>query len=201
MKHDLIIKKYTEQFRKVGNCDDAVFFPKGRQFYRFEHIFQPYYKVGMSLCDYGCGLGKFLQYTEKNNLELYYTGVDIVDKFIIENRKMFPHYSFLTIGESDRLEGQYDCILSSGTFNIISTNFDEHFEYVCNRLKQLYLNLNIEGVLVVDFMHDDVDFIQEGAFHVNKKQLRREFKDYNLELVEGYLPFEFALVLRKYDES
>ncbi|UAA39677.1 hypothetical protein KIH87_04785 [Paraneptunicella aestuarii] len=201
MEHSKVIEMYRDAFQKHGNSDSSVFFPKGRQFIRYKHML-PDYNGKDSILDYGCGLAKLFKYISEfypESKHLYH-GVDITDEFIKSNLDTFPGTDFRLIGDTgDVKDAQYDIILSSGTFNIISGGSrDEYAEYVKSSMQTLF-NQCIK-YLSIDFMHDQVDYMQPDAFHINISEMM-SFIEQNLSsrfiINRSYMPYEISFIIFK----
>jgi len=166
---NFVKSKYKEAYKKFGKSKKAVFWPKGRQDERFNLLTQFIKKEDFSVLDFGCGFGDLRKYLMSKFGNFDYLGVDIVEEFIIENKKE-DEKSFMLIGsEKDIPNRKFDYICISGTFNMsYFDDINDHEVRVNEILKYLFDNhLKSGGVLSVDFMHDEVDYIQDGAFHIN----------------------------------
>lgn len=197
---DEIIKQYKESFAKHGNSPNAVFWPKGRQDERFTALTRFISKDKFCILDFGCGLAHLRIYLEKNYPNKFeYTGADIVDDFIRENRKNFSNDKFILINTASDINEHYDHIVSSGAFNMLYVNdVQEHKKRVFGILTELFSKTNVS--LSVNFMTDAVDFIQTGAYHQNIKELYDfVFADLTKRIVidQSYMPYEFTITLFK----
>ena len=197
MSHKSIIELYVNSFLKHGDSDKSVFFPKGRQYTRFESLIPKDLSVA-SLLDYGCGLGKLVSYLKDTDSKIRYSGVDIVSHFIKHNSKKFSDVDFYQINSYQDISKKYDLIVASGTFNIISEDYLKHKTYVFDCLTHLFNQAN--KCLAVDFMHTQVDFQQKGAFHLDHLELI-QFIEKNLTtkyiLRRNYLPYEYSIQIFK----
>lgn len=160
-------KMYQEAYEKYGKSKKTLFWPKGRQKERFELLTSHIVKENFSLLDFGCGFGDLRKYLLEQFKTFNYLGVDIVDEFINEAKKESD--DFYKITDVSDVDGKFDNICICGTLNIsYFDDIEKHKEEVRRILKTLFdKNLNDNGVLSVDFMHDEVDYQSEHAFHVN----------------------------------
>jgi SAM-dependent methyltransferase len=166
---ELVKNKYKQAYKRYGKSKKSLFWPKGRQKERFSLLTQFIRKDNFSILDFGCGFGDLKKFLDINFDNFDYLGVDIVEEFIEENKK-YDEKSFMLIkDEKDLPKKQFDYICISGTFNISYYNdIDKHEKKVKNILKYLFDNhLKADGILSVDFMHDEVDYISGNAFHIN----------------------------------
>ncbi|PIQ56530.1 MAG: hypothetical protein COW01_04325 [Bdellovibrionales bacterium CG12_big_fil_rev_8_21_14_0_65_38_15] len=194
-----VASKYKESFRMHGNHDKAVFFPKGRQFVRYRSMLKNFKNDKKTILDYGCGLAKLRSYLKSSHPSYVYNGADIVNDFIDENSKNYPESNFKLIESYEDIDNSYDIILCSGVFNILyDFSLENHQDYVFNCIKHLFNKTNV--ALCVDFMHDEVDFQQDGAFHQNISKLIGFVKTHLSERYvfdRSFLPYEFSLVIYK----
>lgn len=159
-----------------------------------------YISKDISILDFGCGLGKLKDYLDQHFLSynISYTGVDIVPEFLKTCKKKYPHSSFITLKELMQNDCSYDVILCSGTFSILTSDYNSHEEEVLKVLEKLYFKTKI--VLLVDFMHDEVDFQQNNAYHVNINSIMKKFAklDFtNIVVNRDFLPYEVGFQIKK----
>jgi hypothetical protein len=105
--------------------------------------------------------------------------VDIVDDFIKENKEVSED-EFLLIDNVHDIKGTFDYICISGAFNMsyYENDIEAHEKHVLEILNKLFSeNLADNGVLSVDFMHDEVDFMQDGSYHINIDKIYNFFKE------------------------
>ncbi|KYG81139.1 class I SAM-dependent methyltransferase [Roseivirga echinicomitans] len=197
---DNVIKQYQEAFDKYGNSEKSVFWPKGRQKERFDALTRSIVKKKFSILDFGCGLGHMFDYlnaTHDGNFS--YHGVDVVDSFIVQNKITFPNTDFQLIQDYSEIQKSFDYVLISGVFNIsYFEDLEKHKNLVFEILEGLFSKANV--YLSVNFMSDQVDFIQEGAYHQNINELLRFVseklsKRYVLDC--SYMPYEFTITIFK----
>lgn len=76
-----------------------------------------YIKSGVSLLDYGCGIGDFKGYLDSKKIKISnYMGVDINPNFIDLACKSYPNEEFELIKSIDDVKGQWDIICAIGVF-------------------------------------------------------------------------------------
>lgn len=196
-----IIKKYSNAFKEHGDSDSSVFYPKSRQFIRYKHMLKNF-EPGKTILDFGCGLAKLYQYLalhHPDSLALYH-GADIVPDFICHNEEKYQEGSFQLIENVEDLHPRkFDVVFSSGAFNMIyGEDRSSYFHYVQEVLTKLFEMTNEK--LVVDFMHDDVDYMQDGAFHINIPEMigfieKNITSRYSVD--RTYMPYEVSFTLYK----
>jgi hypothetical protein len=86
-------------------------------------------------------------------------------------------------------------VLISGTFNIVEGDIDAHRKRVEEALIHLFKLSRIS--LAVNFMTDEVDFMQADAYHVSPESVMsfvRHNLSRRLRLNQGYMPYEFTVI-------
>lgn len=197
---DKVIKQYQEAFEKFGDSEKSVFWPKGRQKERFDALTRYIVNRKCSILDFGCGLGHMMDYLKTlNDLDFSYHGVDIVDSFIVHNKLKFPNTDFEVIKDYSDIHRSFDYVLISGVFNMsYSEDIEKHKNLVYQTLEGLFSKAII--YLSVNFMSDQVDFVQDGAYHQNINELigfvsERLSKRYILDC--SYMPYEYTITIFK----
>lgn len=197
-----VIKVYQKAFNEHGDSPDSVFWPKGRQSERFHALTTEVNKLkNFSILDYGCGLAHLYDYLENNFKDFQYTGTDIVDDFLHANKKKYPQGNFIQAYELLKNSDHFDYVVASGTFSILfEDDVEKHKEIVFGILKQLFGKAN--KFLSVNFMTDQVDFIQKTAFHLNPLELVKFCTDHlstRISLNQSYMPYEYTVTVWKDD--
>jgi SAM-dependent methyltransferase len=185
---------YKKMLETYGDDPRSLFTPKGRQALRYANLLR-----GLrfdSILDVGCGTGLLKEYLDREGLSaVRYTGVDIVEGMVDLCRRKFPAAAFHHVQRADEVEGTFDVVLLSGTFNIVPPGFTaESFQaLVFTTLERLFAQTG--RCLAFDFMNTLVDYRQDGAFHLSHAdavafaaRLSRRF-----ELIQSYMPYESAL--------
>ena len=166
---DIVKKEYQKAYKKYGKAKESLFIPKGRQKERFELLTNHIHEENFSILDFGCGFGDLREFLKNKYTDFSYMGVDMVDDFIRENKKVSVN-EFMLINNVDDVVEKYKYISISGAFNMsyFENDLESHELKVYDVLQKLFEeNLKDNGVLSVDFMSDEVDYIQDGAYHVN----------------------------------
>ena len=194
MMIDNVKKQYQDAYIKHGNSLEAVFIPKGRQLERFSSLLTYVKKESFSILDYGCGLGQMADYVKQKFPQADYSGVDIVEDFILENKSKYDFGKFEIISDCYDVKDNYDVIAAAGVFNLLYVKDKaQHQKIIYDNLSHLFSKTN--DLLSVNFMTDQVDFIQDGAFHQNVNKLY-DFAKKNLTkrvaIDESYMPYEFT---------
>ena len=74
---------------------------------------------GASLLDLGCGLGHLIDFLEKNEVDVTYTGIDIIPEFIEAAKKRRPEHKFYCKDLlRERIDQRFDFVFIAGSFNV-----------------------------------------------------------------------------------
>ena len=201
-KLDHIKKIYSESFLINGDSPNAVQWPKGRQKERFDALCKNINTVNnFSIVDFGCGLAHLKDYLDSKKLSCNYIGVDIVSEFLEANKLKHSNSKFFSPTELLENNESYDYIVASGTFSILyESDREKHKDYVLSLLKDLFKKS--KQYLSGNFMTDQVDFIQETAFHINPMELYyycSKNLSKRITLDQSYMPYEFTITVWKDD--
>jgi cyclopropane fatty-acyl-phospholipid synthase-like methyltransferase len=198
---DEVIKQYREQFQKHGNSINSLFIPKGRQKERFDSLIREF-KNDFSILDYGCGLGHLKAYLDNKFTNFKYTGVDIVNEFIEQSNQNYNKANFYLINSVQDIKENFDHIVAAGVFNMLyDKDIVKHKKIVFDTISYLFSITNKS--LAVNFMTDQVDFIQEGAYHQNILEIYSfitENLSKRLILDQSYMPYEYSVIIFKDQE-
>lgn len=210
-QHEIGIQRvknlYCQEYLVHGVKPKSLFWPKGRQKVRFrEHLElienKKLFNKKLTLIDYGCGFSDLYEYmTLKNLRNIDYVGIDIVEEFLSVSKSRYPQCKFFTRDEFLRDESVVaDILIASGTFNIrYESTYQKNYDFFLDELKTLASR--IQTCLSVDFMTDEVDYMQLDSFHLNPKNLRRDIKKTisaeKVEIYKSEIPFEYRVQIWK----
>lgn len=196
-KFQQIQRLYQSSFETHGDSPASLLTPKGRGNLRYRALESLITYPGMSVLDYGCGLGYALEYLLGLGKKISYTGVDVVPEFIDKCREKYCDTAqFFVLDPTEPIPGTYDIVFVSGVFNLRTHhNEDESIAYATSRMRQLFDSSRI--VLVCDFLSHYVDFQQPEAQHFATgfisdfcaRELTRRFM-----IRHDLLPYEFTLI-------
>lgn len=197
-----ILSQYEGSFRQHGNSPASLLTPKGKQGLRFQALLPALDRPGLSVLDYGCGLGHLLDYLNEHARHPFsYLGLDMVKPFVQHCQSQFsqPNARFEWADPTAPLAGQADVVFASGVFNLLlEGGADPTHAYMEHRLAELYAAAS--HCLVVDFLSEYVDFTQPAAYHppvgrllqfVMAQLSRRVVMRHDL------LPYEYTLLIFK----
>lgn len=154
-------------------------------------------EVPCTLLDFGCGLAHLRDHLYERGGNVTYTGVDVVPEFVVAAADRHPDDQFHLISSVDDLDGRWDHVVASGTFNLRYEPDDRaNFAYLASVLTGLFERTEV--ALSCDFLSTHVDFRHDGAHHQPlgeltdfvTAELSRRFR-----IDQTYLPYEFALTV------
>lgn len=187
---------YQEAFARHGDSPAAVLWPRGRQSLRFKALTQHFCGSGFSVLDYGCGLAHLKDDLDRRFADYRYIGADVVPEFVQAVRAKHPLAAVHLVRDYAELVEAVDHVVISGTFNIIDGDDGAaYLAYVQAALVHMFSLCRVS--LSVNFMTDQVDFMQPGAHHVNVEAMYRFVRDSlspRLRVDQSYMPYEFTIV-------
>jgi hypothetical protein len=197
---DSINKIYSALFRQHGDSSQSVMIPKNNQSIRYASISSNISKSrSFSYLDYGCGLAhqkKFFDHNGYTNLS--YSGVDVNDDFIKFCNETYPDSNFTHYDDFWANPETYDYVGAVGTFGLVSVSEQDHWSFV--KMEILKLWSITKKSLFLNFMSNQVDFMQDGAYHQDLGLLY-EFVCKNISRVvrvdSSYLPYEYTFIIER----
>jgi len=196
-----IAQHYRDALAANGDTPAAVLWPKGRQDLRFDALTRHLPPEDFSLLDYGCGLAHLRTYLDRRFNRFRYTGTDMLPEFIALARAKHPDAYFALAASPAEISGEHDHIVMSGVFNMLYVDDAEaHKRVVWEALETLFARAR--KTMAVNFMTDQVDFRQPGAFHLDPRELvefARKRLSRRLLIDQSYMPFEYTMVVWKDD--
>ena len=169
-----IVEKYNSELEKYGlNDKRSLFWTKDKQDMRFNALLgEEFKKSHMTILDYGCGFGDLNSFLMRNYYNLIYNGCDINQNFIKTAQDNHPDKNIFLINSVNEIKSNYDIILISGTFNLISLDdISEMKTYIYNNLLKLFEKTNY--MLCVNFLSHltDEEYKYDGHFYINPSEL------------------------------
>lgn len=196
-----IAQHYRDALAANGDTPAAVLWPKGRQDLRFDALTRHLPSADFSLLDYGCGLAHLHSYLDIRFKRFRYTGIDMLPEFVAISRARHPDSDFAVAASPVDVSGDHDHVVMSGVFNMLYTeDIDAHKRIVWEGLEFLFARAR--KTMAINFMTDQVDFKQPGAFHLDPRELlefARRRLSRRLMIDQSYMPFEYTMVLWKDD--
>lgn len=189
------LKADPESFERLG------WESKEAQFERFQ-ILTDYQNIqGKKLLDVGCGLGHLLEHLKTLDLNVDYTGVDILPSMIEEAMKRHEDHSFHCSDIFDSCPfptKSFHLIYSSGIFNL---NMNNNEEFLMEAVAK-FLDLSSETV-VFNLLHHKSPGREEKYFYYKPNEVIQRIEEafpqvMAIELVEHYLKNDFTVILKQY---
>lgn len=198
IENQVIINRYLERLRVFGYNNKTLGWFKNRQRIRFEGLFSNYNFNNKSILDVGNGLSDYHDFISQSTMNFKYSGIDLVNEFVIYSAKKLKHFNDCSLIHGDFLvhdfSEKYDIVFGSGLFNQKYENFD-NYEYVNNLLKKAY-DLSNE-LVVFDFLTSYVDFRTGHNFYYEPEKIYEMASRISRRLIlnQGYLPWEFSITI------
>ena len=90
---------------------------------RFKALIEHFNMNGNVLLDVGCGVGSLAEYIDKNNINLYYIGIDIMPEMVERAKSktyknINPQFMTMDFFKKTDIEDDVDYIYTSGIFNL-----------------------------------------------------------------------------------
>lgn len=196
-----IAKTYSEAFEENGRSPGAVLCPKGRQDLRYSKMIENFDISGSSFLDFGSGLGHLYEYLNKQSKNFSYTGIDICQDFLDDCNSRFAKdgVEFIHLDHFQNRSATYDYVLSIGTFNIkYFDEVNENWKFITDTLRNLWQVT--DKALILNWMTDRVDFMQDQAFHMPPEKIMdwgiKNFSNRFL-INQTYMPYEYHITFFK----
>ncbi len=161
---------------------------------------------GKSLLDVGCGLGDLWAYLRDRKIDVRYTGVDILEKMVVEARRRHPEATFV---QAD-IFGDAPSESPSPTLPISASSFDVVF---CSGAMNLNLGNNLEflpvaisrmcrlsrHIVAFNLLHVRATAEAHKYFYYDPKDVRRLLtsSSCDVQIIDNYLPNDFTVICRK----
>ncbi len=153
---------------------------------------------GRSLLDVGCGLGDLYAYLRQRELDVDYTGVDLLERMSAEARRRNPGGSFVTadpFGQANPFgRDSFDVVFCSGIFNLNLGNNLQFLPVAASRLMEI-----TSALCVVNLLHARAADKEDRYFYYDPAAVKAMWQPLaeNVRVVEDYLPNDFTLIARK----
>ncbi|MCC2631294.1 MAG: hypothetical protein K0S38_1103 [Candidatus Paceibacter sp.] len=146
-----------------------------------------------SVLDVGCGLGDLYDFLKKQNLEVDYTGIDIVPEFIEKAKIRFPEVNFKVQSMED-LDEQYDFVLASG---VLSFKITDHKTFYFSMIEKMFAasKKGLAFNMLNNKTHIDDDTY--AAYDTDEVMSFCKTLSDNVQIVIGYLPQDFTIYMYK----
>jgi len=153
----------------------------------------------ISVDDYGCGYGAYLDYLRTHGMtNIDYIGLDVAPKMIEEARKRHPSRGFLVGDSSPRIA---DYAVASGIFNVaLDTNREEWLSHILATLDKMdaATTAGFAFNCLTSYSHADKKrpylYYGDPCFYFN--HCKSSYSDH-VALLHDYGLYEFTILVRK----
>jgi SAM-dependent methyltransferase len=161
---------------------------------RFEVLVSNVELAGRSLLDVGCGLGDLWGFLKSRQVEVDYTGVDLLPRMTAEARRRHPDGDFRSCDVfKDPLPGelQRDVVFCSGMFNL---NVGNNMDFVPDAIERFLELANTH--VVFNMLHERAAAETHRYFFYEPRWVTDLLADQPCELrvLEDYLPNDFTVI-------
>lgn len=165
-----IISRYRSRLEKFGpSIESLASGTLDRRSIRFNLLADIGNLEGGSVLDLGSGLGDFYGFLLENDIKVNYTGYDLSPDLVELAAKRFSDANFeIRDIQTDGIEGKFDYIVSSQTFNFRLEN-ENNVDIVKSCLKICYEHCN--KAMCFDFLTSYVDYKEDHLFYYSPEEL------------------------------
>ncbi len=188
---------YVPRFSKDENAAILDWENKSAQYMRFKAVTDNIELQNKRFLDVGSGLGDFLTHCENLDIDIDYTGVDILDEMTESARKKHPDAKFVTadIFKSDIFEDTaFDVVYTSGIFNLNLNNNHIFFMQAIDKFIRIS-----DDVIVFNLLHERSTAKENKYFYNNPEKIYNlmieKFRE--VQIVDNYLENDFTVICRK----
>ncbi|WP_062270991.1 class I SAM-dependent methyltransferase [Endozoicomonas arenosclerae] len=153
---------------------------------------------GSRILDFGSGTGHLATYLKNRNIDVEYTGVDIVPELLACGREKHPEHRFElweNLGDET-----FDYAFVSGVFNNRTTNNRAFYQ---NTVSQLFSR--VQRGLAFNLMSTYVDYQDEELFYETPEDAFSYVKQltptvtlrHDYQIKDNVIPFEYAIYAYK----
>lgn len=164
---------------------------------RFEVLVEHVPLRGRSLLDVGCGLGDLAAFLRERELDVDYTGVDVLEKMVAACRERLPGERFLradVFGEHPLPPGAFDVVFTSGVFNLNLGNNLAFLPGAVGRLLEL-----ARREVAFNLLHVRSPVKEDRYFFYDPAEVFELLRGEpcEIQLIDDYLPNDFTVICRK----
>lgn len=192
--HGRIVDFYESAFLEYGNDSRSVHWSsEDTQRIRFEILSRIADLTNKRILDVGSGLGDLYAFFLRKEVEVLYTGIDIVPVFVERARVRFPDAKFiLTNGES--IEEDFDYIVASGSFNFTVENAKSYyFEMITSLFSHAKLGMAFNMLNCAHHESNDTYI----AYDVDEVITFCKTLTPYVTVIDTYLPWDFTVYMYK----
>lgn len=153
----------------------------------------------VSIDDYGCGYGAYLDYLSEFGIyEADYLGLDVAPKMIEEARRRHPQQNFIVGRFSPRIA---DYAIASGIFNVaLQTDRATWQDYILKTLDEINARTIVGFAFNCLTLHSDRDKMRPHLYYGDPcfffDHCKRSYSN-QVALLHDYGLYEFTILVRK----
>jgi SAM-dependent methyltransferase len=187
-----IVDFYEDSFLLYGNDPRSVHWSNEHtQDIRFEILSNIGDLKHRKILDVGCGLGDFYKFFLKKEIEVEYTGIDIVPTFVERAKVRFPD-AHCVCGNIETLTDEYDYIFASGVFNINVTDAKTYyFRMIENIFRHTRIGFAFNMLNIQSHQSDDTYI----AYDKDEVVAFCKTISPQVVVIDTYLPWDFTVYM------
>lgn len=152
---------------------------------------------GKTILDVGCGLGNLFQFIHSKNINVKYTGIDILREMVDRASRNNPdgNFMFLDIfNDNPFTEKSFDVIYTSGIFNL---NLGNNKEFLAKAVS-LFAK-TARDAIVFNLLHIASPDREDRYYYFDPVEVKKIIDDLslgfrNVEIIEQYLKNDFTVI-------
>jgi SAM-dependent methyltransferase len=152
---------------------------------------------GKTILDVGCGLGNLFQFIRSKNIQVKYTGIDILGEMIDRATGNNPGGTFMLLdifNDNPFPEKSFDVIYTSGIFNL---NLGNNKEFL-SKAVSLFAKTAREA-LIFNLLHIASPDREDKYYYFDPLEVKKIIDDLSLgfksvEIIEQYLKNDFTVI-------
>lgn len=194
---EYLVSFYSKNLALHGDRPEALRWSPEGQRIRYGVMLDAFPDIsGKRILDYGCGKGDLYGFIKGRGLDVSYTGIDINPELINLAIRKYPEARFIASDvEEMALEEEFDIVFLCGVFNNKVEGIEESMRNVLSALFE-----KTAEALAVNALSSHARDKAVELNYTSPEELS-SFVRANLtphvELIQGYLPEDFTLVLHK----
>lgn len=173
--------EYDNYFRNAKSRSNKVAWSEPRSQIKNFRLVSKFINENDSVLDYGCGIGDFIRYLDKNKNISDYLGIDINSNFINMAKKDYPNNNFQLIKNVNEIKGKWDSVCAIGVFTWFITKDD--FIKTINKLYEVCNKQVLITCLYDDCVSDSPSYWTSNYKEYNEKLFEELFPEFNIEFI------------------
>ncbi|WP_433999584.1 class I SAM-dependent methyltransferase [Endozoicomonas sp.] len=194
-----IQEHYRQRLEQFGDTAEAAqYSDRASQEKRYAILTEIAPLEGCRILDFGSGTGHLATYLKSRQINVDYTGIDIVPELLGYGRSKHPEHRFMLWEEL--ADETFDYAFVSGVFN---NRMDDNRTFYQNTVSQLFsrvtkgLAFNLMSTYV-DYQDDELFYeAPEAAFSYVKQLTPTVTLRHDYQVKQGVIPFEYAVYAYK----